>query len=356
MERHLQAVSDKFGIHFMGVDARLQPTQKELGGRLAMDAVPELISISSSGIPAFLSTYIDPNVIEFLIAPNKATEIVGQETKKGDWTMETSMFPVVEYTGMVSSYGDYSETGVAGANTNWVQRQSYTYQVSVEFGEREIEKMGLARLDWANEKRAGAITTLNKFQNKTYFYGVNGLANYGLLNDPSLPSPIAPISVTGSSGSVLVTWAQKAADPNGAIWVYNDIKALYGQLVAQAEGNVELNMASPMTLAMSPQDQVYLTLTTQYNVNVQDMLKKNFPKMKIETAPEYAIDPTGGFVQLIADDMRGQRTATTAFTEKLRSHPIIIRESSFRQKLSQGSWGTIIFRPFLISSMIGIGS
>jgi hypothetical protein len=348
MDRHLQAVSDKFGIHFMGVDAKLLPTEKELGGRLAMDATPELVSISNSGIPAFLSTYIDPNVIEFLIAPNKATEIVGQETKKGDWTMETSMFPIVEYTGMVSSYGDYSETGIGGANTNWVQRQSYTYQITVEYGEREIEKMGLARLNWANEKRAGAISTLNKFQNKTYFYGVNGLANYGLLNDPSLFAPIAPINVGG-----LVTWAQKATDPNGAIYVYNDIKAVYGQLVSQAEGNVELDMASPLTLAMSPAAQVYLTLTTQYNVNVQDMLKKNFPKMKIETAPEYDLGTNGHFMQLIADDMRGQRTATTAFTEKLRSHPIIIRESSFRQKLSQGSWGTILFRPFLISSMVG---
>ncbi len=356
MDRHLQAVSDKFGIHFMGADARLLPTEKELGGRLAMDATPELISISSSGIPAFLSTYIDPNVIEFLIAPNKATEIVGQETKKGDWTMETSMFPIVEYTGMVSSYGDYSETGIGGANTNWVQRQSYTYQITVEFGEREIEKMGLARIDWANEKRAGAIVTLNKFQNKTYFFGVDGLANYGLLNDPSLLASIAPISTPPSSGtgSNLVTWPQKATDPNGALFVYNDIKALYGQLVAQAEGNVELDMASPLTLAMSPQSQVYLTLTTQYNVNVQDMLKKNFPKMRIETAPEYALLPGGEFMQLIADDMRGQRTATTAFTEKLRSHPIIIRESSFRQKMSQGSWGTIIFRPFLVAGMLGI--
>jgi hypothetical protein len=348
MDRHFQAVSNKFGINFMGVDPKLLPTQAELGGRMAMDAMPELVSISSSGIPAFLSTYIDPNVIEFLITPNKATEIVGQETKKGDWTMETSMFPIVEYTGMVSSYGDYSETGIGGANTNWVQRQSYTYQITVEFGEREIEKMGLARLDWANEKRAGAISTLKKFENKTYFFGVSGLANYGLLNDPSLSAPIAPITV----GS-LITWAQKATDPNGAIYIYNDIKALYGQLVSQAEGNVELDMSSPLTLAMSPQSQVYLTLTTQYNVNVQDMLKKNFPKMRIETAPEYALNPAGEFMQLIADEMRGQRTATTAFTEKLRSHPIIIRESSFRQKMSQGSWGTIIFRPFLVSSMIG---
>ena len=348
MDRHLEAVSRKWGVHFMGVDAQLQRTEKERGGLLAMDAQPELVTLSNSGIPAFLSTYIDPKVIEVLLAPMKATEIVGEETKKGDWTLETSMFPIVESTGMVSSYGDYSETGIAGANVNWVQRQSYTYQVITQWGERELDKMGLARIDWANRQRIASVLTLNKFQNKSYFFGISGLANYGLLNDPSLSAPIAPISEV----SGLVTWAQKATDPNGAIWVYNDIKALYGQLVSQANGLVELDMASPLTLAMSPESQVYLTLTNTYNVNVQDMLKKNFPKIKIETAPEYATT-SGNLVQLIADEMQGQRTATTAFTEKLRAHPIIVASSSFKQKTSQGTWGTIIFRPFLISQLLG---
>jgi hypothetical protein len=347
MDRHLEAVSRKFGIEFMGVDAQLQQTEKERGGLLAMDAQPSLVTVSNSGIPAFLSTYIDPKVIEILIAPMKATEIVGEETKKGDWTMETSMFPVVESTGIVSSYGDYSETGVAGANVNWVNRQSYTYQVITQWGERELDKMGLARIDWANRQRIASVLTLNKFQNKSYFFGISGLANYGLLNDPSLSASIAPIAVNG-----LVTWAQKATDPNGAIYVYNDIKAIYGQLVSQANGLVELDMASPMTLAMSPASQVYLTLTNTYNVNVQDMLKKNFPKMRIETAPEYTT-ASGELVQLIADEMQGQRTATTAFTEKLRAHPVKIDLSSFKQKTSQGSWGCIIFRPFLIASGIG---
>jgi hypothetical protein len=348
MDRNLEAVSRKWGVHFMGVDAQLQQTEKERGGLLAMDAQPQLVTVSNSGIPAFLSTYIDPKVIEVLVAPMKATEIVGEETKKGDWTLETAMFPIVESTGMVSSYGDYSETGIAGANVNWVQRQSYTYQVITQWGERELDKMGLARIDWANRQRIASVLTLNKFQNKSYFFGVAGLANYGLLNDPSLSAPIAPISTGG-----LVTWAQKATDPNGAIYVYNDIKALYGQLVSQANGLVDLDMASPLTLAMSPEAQVYLTLTNTYNVNVQDMLKKNFPKMKIETAPEYHT-ASGELVQLIADEMQGQRTATTAFTEKLRAHPVKIDLSSFKQKQSQGTWGCVLYRPFLIAQLLGV--
>ncbi len=350
MDRHLQAVAQKYGIEFMGVDAQLQPTEKELGGRLAMDALPSLVTLSNSGIPAFLSTYIDPKVIEILISPNKATQVVGEETKKGDWTLETSMFPVSESTGQVSSYGDYSETGFANSNINWVQRQSYTYQVITQWGERELDKMGLARIDWANRQRMGSVTTLNKFQNKTYFFGVQGLANYGLLNDPSLSAPISPISQSGA-----VTWAQKAQDAtNGATWIYNDIQALYGQLVTQAVGNVELDMASPMTLVMSPNAEVYLTTTNPvFATNVKNMISKNFPKMRFETAPEYATS-SGELVQLILDEMGGQRTATTAFTEKLRAHPVKIELSSFKQKVSQGTWGTIIFRPFLISQLLGV--
>jgi hypothetical protein len=353
MDPILQAIQQKWGVTFegiRGISPRLQLDEKERGGRLAMDAQPELITISNSGIPAFLSTYIDPKIIEILVRPMKATEIVGEETKKGDWTLETAMFPVVESTGEVSSYGDYSQTGVANANVNWVSRQSYVYQVITQWGERELEKMGLARIDWANRMNIASVLTLNLFQNKSYFFGVNGLANYGLLNDPTLPAAITPLVY-----ETVTTWANKAAlsDGTGPLAILNDVRALYEQLVSQANGNIDLETDSPMTLAMSPGSEVYLTASTIYNMSAKNMIEKNFPRIKFKTAPEYAT-ASGNLVQLIADEMLGQRTATTAFTEKLRAHPIIVKSSSFEQKKSQGTWGCIIFRPFLIAQMLGV--
>jgi hypothetical protein len=126
---------------------------------------------------------------------------------------------------------------------------------------------------------------------------------------------------------------------------------LYRKLQTQANGLVQLD--TPMTLAMSPKSQVALTFTTQYNVNVEDILKKNFPNMKVETAPEYST-VSGELVQLIADEIEGQRTASCAFTEKLRAHPIKVELSSFQQKKSQGTWGTVIFRPFLVAQLLGV--
>lgn len=343
MNKNLQALQRRVGIHFMGqpsLDFQLPDIAQDYA--LAMDAQPQLVTTSNAGIPAFLSTYIDPNLIEVLVAPMKAADIVGAEVKKGDWTTETAMFPVIESTGEVSTYGDYAKNGVAGANAVFPQRQSYTYQVITQWGERELERASLARIDWANRLNIASVLTLNKYQNKTYFFGVAGLQNYGLLNDPSLSAAITP--TTKDAGGT--SWANATA-----LEILDDVTKLYKQLQTQANGLVDLE--TKMTLPMSPISQAYLTKTTEFNVNVQDLLKKNYPNLTVKTAPEYSTD-SGELLQLMADEIDGQRTADTAFTEKLRAHPIIVQLSSFEQKKSQGSWGTIIYRPVFIAQMIGI--
>jgi hypothetical protein len=345
MDPNLIALETLAGIHFMGqpnMGLQLPDVGRNLS--LAMDAQPQLVTQSNSGIPAFLSTYVDPKMIEILVAPMKAAMIVGDETKKGDWVTETAMFPVLESTGETSSYGDYSNNGRAGANANFVQRQSYHYQTITEWGEKELARMGLAKIDWANRQNIASILTLNKYQNKTYFFGVAGLENYGLLNDPNLIAPIAP---TTEGGATL--WSAPAKD---ALGVLADVAALFGQLQSQANGLVDLE--TPMVLVMSPGSQAAgLTKTTQFNVNVMDLLKKNYPNMTIETAPEYAT-ASGNLLQLIVKEFEGQRTVDVAFTEKLRAHPIVVDMSSFKQKKSQGSWGAIIYRPIFIAQMLGV--
>lgn len=344
----LQSLMQQAGILFMGVpNADFQADGASRSLRIAQDgfacdAQPALVTVSNSGIPAFLSTFVDPKLIEILVAPMKAAEIAGEEIKKGDWTTQTAMFPVVESTGQTSAYGDYSENGVAGVNTNFPQRQSFHYQVMTQWGEKELETAGLARIDWANRVNIASALTLNKYQNKTYFFGVAGLQNYGLLNDPALSAAISPITKAATGTS----WTNATA-----LEVLADVQKLYKQLQSQANGLVDLD--TKMTLAMSPTSEVALTKTTEFNVNVADILKKNFPGLTVKTAPEYDTD-SGELVQLMVDELEGQRTASCAFTEKMRAHPIIVQSSSFKQKKSQGTWGTIIARPFLIAQMLGV--
>ena len=339
----LQALAQQAGIVFVGVNADLQKEGVAHNFGLAQDAQPGLITVSSSGIPAFLSTYIDPKLIEVLVAPMKAAEIAGAEVKKGDWTMSTAMFPVVESTGEVSSYGDHSENGVAGVNSNFPQRQSYHYQVMTQWGELELERAALAKIDYANRLNIASALTLNKYQNKTYFFGVAGLQNYGLLNDPALSAAIVPTTKAASGTG----WANATGNE-----VLNDLAKLYTQLLSQTGGLIDRE--TKMTLAISPaSDGTGFTKVTDFNVSVAEKVKKLYPNLTVKTAPEYSTS-SGELVQLFVDEFEGQRTVECAFTEKMRAHPIVIGTSSFKQKKSQGTWGSIIYRPAFVAQMLGV--
>lgn len=340
-QQHYAAASGKYGIVLPGAKDYLKPEFAE-NFALAMDAQPTMVTTGSSGVPAFFTNYVDPELIRVLVTPMKAAEIIG-EVKKGDWTTLTAQFPIVESAGETSSYGDYNHNGMTAANVNWVPRQSYHYQTHTRWGERELEMYGAARIGYAAELNVASALVLNKFQNKSYFYGIAGLQNYGLLNDPSLPAPITPNATGTGSG---VTWSTKDGQA-----VYDDIAKLYGQLVAQTKGLIERD--SPMTLAMSPTTEVALTKTNMYNVNVSDLLKKNFPNLTIKTAVEYST-PAGEMVQLIADRLGEQDTAYAAFTEKMRAHAVVTEESSWKQKKSGGTWGAIIRQPLAIATMLGV--
>jgi hypothetical protein len=352
MNPNFQELALRAGIHFAGLPGlsmsmlEFQPEGVYLrvanDGAFACDAQPSLVTVSNAGIPVFLTTYIDPNLIKVLVAPMNAVEVIGNEVKKGDWLSETALFPVVESTGEVSSYGDYSNNGQAGANTNFPNRQAYLYQVITQWGERELERMGLAKVDWANQLNVASALTLSKFQNKSYFYGVAGLENFGLLNDPGLSAPITP-TVKAAGGTA---WEDATA-----LEVYADVQKIFREAQQKANGLIDLR--SEMTLAMSPTSEVALTKTTEFNVNVSDLLKKNFPNMTVKTAPEYETD-AGQLVQLIINTVEGQRTVDACFTEKMRAHPIVVDLSSFKQKKTQGTWGSVVYRPIFITGMIGV--
>ena len=310
--------------------------------QLAMDAQPSLITVSNAGIPAFLANLIDPEMVRVLVAPMKAAEIYG-ETKKGDWTLLSTQFPVVESTGEVSSYGDHSNNGSTGANVNWVPRQSYHFQTVSQWGERELEMYGLAKINYSSEINVAGALVLAKFLNKSYFFGISGLQNYGALNDPALIAPIVPTTKVGGG----YTWAVATAQE-----IYNDVLKLFGQLQTQMAGLVP-DMDAKMTLALSPVLSVSLKKVSIYNVTAEHTIKENFPGLTIKTAPEFALQ-AGELMQLILEDVDGVKTTYCAFTEKMRAHPVIPDMSSWKQKKSGGTWGSITRRPICIAQMQGM--
>jgi hypothetical protein len=324
-------------VGFLKDDAARMRLKLAADGSLACDAQPELVTVSNGGIPAYLTNYIDPRIINVLVSPMQATEIVGSEEKKGDWTTTHAQFMSVELTGETAAYGDFNTNGSASANMNFPVRQSFQYQTFTNWGELQLARAGLARVDWANKVNEASILVLNKYQNASYFFGIDGIPNYGLLNDPNLYAPIAATAA----------WNASATD---ATVVYEDVRRMFVQLQWQSNGVVDSK--SPMTLGMSPVLEVALTKTNQFNVNVLDMLKKNFPNLTVKTAVEYTT-ASGQLVQLICNTVQGQPTATTAYTEKMRAHAVVVGHSSWSQKKSQGTFGTVIFNPYAIVGLIG---
>jgi len=324
---------------------------------LAMDAAGTLSTDPNSALPAMLTTAIDPDVVRIVFAPLQIAKILGGERKAGDWLEETRIFPVVEETGEVSSYDDFSNNGRVGINFNYPQFQSYLYQTFVAYGERETERAGLMRINYVSELTGAASGLLNRFGNLAYAFGLMGLQNYGLLNNPYLSAYLSP-AIKAWGGT---TWFNNGSPAATANEVYNDILAVVEQIITQTNGAVEMD--AEMTLALSPQSQLAMKFANSFGVTVAGLLKDGFPNMKITTAPQYGqkttnnaqgYSPIGNAFQIIVDKIDNQKVAYPAFNEKLRAHKLIPEPSSWKQKFTSGVWGTITRMPIGISGMLGV--
>lgn len=325
--------------------------------QLAMDAAGTLSTDPNSAIPTILTTAVDPDVIRIVFAPLQMAEIMGGERKVGDWLEETRLFPVVEDTGEVSSYDDYSNNGRAGINFNYPALQSYLYQVIQNYGEREVARAGLMRINYVGDLGKASASLLNRFGNLAYAFGISGLQNYGLLNNPYLSAYISP-AVKAWGGT---TWFNAGSPAATANEVYNDILAVVSRIIAQTNGTVEMDQE--MTLALSPQSALALKFANSFGVYVEDLLKKGFPNMKIKTAVQYGAKTStngqgysavGNVFQVIVEAIDGQKVAYPAYNEKMRAHKIVPELSSWKQKMTSGVWGTVLRMPLGVGGMIGV--
>lgn len=324
-------------LHRPSEDIRAKFDEDNPSVMISCDAQPELVTQANGGIPAWMTNYFDPKIIELSVSPMRATEIVGSEEKKGDWTTTHAQFISVELTGETSAYGDFNNNGSSSANLNFPIRQSFLYQTFTNWGELQMARAGNARVDWANKVNAASIMVLNKYQNASYFFGISGIPNYGLLNDPNL----------GPSIAATAPWNASTTTPEQ---VYEDVRRMYVQMQYQSGGTIRLDY--PMTLAMSNTLEPALDKTNTFGLTARKQLMLHFPKLTIMTAVEYST-AAGEFVQLICRSVDGQETATTGFTEKMRAHAVVVGSSSWSQKKSQGTLGTVIFNYTAISSLLG---
>ena len=90
------------------------------------------ITAPNIGVPAVLTTYVDPAIVRILTAPRNARRIFG-ERRKGDWTTSSAMFKAVEATGSTAPYADYSNAATSDVNVVYPERDNYVYQTTIRY-------------------------------------------------------------------------------------------------------------------------------------------------------------------------------------------------------------------------------
>lgn len=301
-----------------------------------------LITTANSGIPIELLTFFEPKIVEIL-TQRRASTAVYAERRVGDRTTPVFKVPVGEFTGSVSPYNDFTANGSAGVNFNWQKRDNFLFETVIKYGELENAETAVAKINLASKKQESAARTLEIAHNKFYLYGVEGLNTYGILNDPSLNSPLTP--PTNAKSTTL--WADSTA-----IEIYDSIIGMFVDLQTNSGGNVDQSMALKLVVSNTTNGRL-ATATAQYGKTVIEMLKAYFTNLEIVVVPEYATT-SGNLVALIAPDVQGQATGECVFSEKLRAHQIIPSLSSFAQKFSAGTFGAVIYRPVMVTTMLGV--
>jgi len=314
--------------------------------RKAMAQDAALTTTPNTTVPSFLLQYVSPDVIEVLTAKRAATRIFS-EKKVGDWTTANYQYPAMEYVGSTGPYADYGDGPSAGVNTEWNIRDQYIFQTTITYGDREVDMSAQAKLDLVSGKQRSAAEQIAIDSNTFYLSGVAGKRIYGLLNDPNLPAAISPDTVSSA-----VTWTSKLALASGGTKaIYQDVLKLFSALQGQMNGLVDEN--TPMKLLLSPGRAVYLKSATDFNVSAEDMLKKAFPSLTIETVPQ-CNTASGEIMMMVCTEAVGQRTGELAFGEKIRQGRLIPELSSFRQKFSASTYGFIMRLPAAFAVMSGI--
>ena len=343
-ERGITAPYAKGFMAYDSVDGNIIVNAKKTA-EMAMDAA---ILSANVGLPAELASFISPEVVKILVAPNNATRLA-PEVKVGDFETEFYKFPVEEIVGGVQPYSDYDNAVSVDVNYNFPVRENFRFQAALKYGELESAKAGTAKINLASRKQAASAAVIKKASNAFYLYGVLGKRNYGLLNDPNLNDSQTPIPIDGK-----LTWESKTnANPGqSANIVFADIVKLVNYLSSNYGGHFDQN--ARMTLGISNNRFQYLSLANTFGVTALELIKKTYPNMEVVQIPELTTAAGDMLYLNVLKTVDNQNVAECNFAELYRLGALIRHESHFSQKASSATFGGVVKYPVCIATLTGI--
>lgn len=224
----------------------------------------------------FLQTWL-PGVVRQVTRVRNIDALIGVQTI-GSWEDEEIVQTASELTGKAELYGDVTNIPLANYNATYERRSVLRFEQGVMLGRLEEARASRQNIDMGVEKRAAAADSLDIIRNRVGFFGYNqpDTRVFGLLNDPNLP---AYVNVAAGTGGL--PWSGKTYNE-----IVADIREAITALVTQSGGNIR-PQAVDMVLALPMGFEEYLGVVSQFGNSVGDWLKQTYPRVRVESAPEF---------------------------------------------------------------------
>jgi hypothetical protein len=354
MEMTAGDVEDYMALSAMGIGlppGKVEHMAKIAFDHFAMDDAQGLGTVASITTPVqFLQTWL-PGFVRYITAARKIDQLIGMTTI-GDWEDEEVVQGVLEPIGSAVPYGDLTNVPLSSWNSNFERRTIVRYEKGMQVGVLEERRAAKIRLNTANEKRNASALALEVQRNLIGFYGYNSGNNrtYGFLNDPSLPA----YYTVPNGANASPTWASKTF-----LEITADIRQAAGKLQTQSQDTVN-PLTDATTLALPTAVAQAVTTATDFGMSVRKWVAENYPKMRIESAPQLNGANGGANVfYLYAESVDDGASDNSRVIEQIVPAKFMVlgvekRSKSYVEDYSNASAGVIVKRPYAIVRGSGI--
>lgn len=304
---------------------------------------------SIPGLAQFLQAWL-PGFVHTMTAARKIDDLIGISTA-GAWEDEEVIQGQLEPVGLAMPYTDHGNIPMSSWNLNWERRTVVRFEKGMQVGRLEEARAARVRVNTSAEKRTAAALALDIQRNRVGFYGYNNGANrtYGFLNDPSLPAYVAVAAGVGGS-----TWAQKTM-----LEIVRDIRVALARLRTNSRDVIDPKKTQ-ITLAVPTAAVDYMTQISDFGFSALDWLQRNYPNVRIESAPELD-DANGGagVFYLYADSVTDgstddNRTFVQVVPTKFLTLGVESRAKGYVEDYSNATAGVMVKRPYAIVRYTGI--
>jgi hypothetical protein len=327
----------------------------EAHGFDASDMAPvPLAGVTTPTIPGlvqFLQAWL-PGFVRVLTAPRVADELLGIQTV-GAWEDEEVVQGILEGLGTAVPYTDHGNVPLSSWNVNYERRTVLRFESGLEVGRLEELRSARIRVSTSAEKRTSAAEALDILRNRIAFFGYNSGTNrtFGMLNEPNLSAYVS-VAATGTGGNT--EWSTKTY-----LQIQGDLRVMIQGIRVSTKGRINPSKDA-LTLVLPTSAIDFLSVTSEFGNSVWDWLRESYPKLRIESAPEF--DAANGgenvayiYAESIADGgSDGGNVWAQLVPTKFFALGVEKRVKTYVEDFANATAGVLLKRPFAVNRYTGL--